>query len=406
MMPDKARPGSSLHEQELTREIARLNKIIRALMDRAERSSTLSGSDFSLFQAAIMLEEQVRSRTAELEAAVRENDKINRALRESEAKFRGLVSQSMVGIVIVEDGKFSYSNAKFNEIYGYNADEVRRLGPLDVATEKDRPLVAENMRKRLSGEVERVDYLFRGLRKDGAVIDVEIHGSAMEIHGKLALISLEMDVTDRIRAERELRALQERLQEQATHDPLTGLCNRRYLEATIGMELISAGRHGYPVSVIMADLDRFKAVNDRYGHLAGDEVLRAFSKLMKRHARVSDVYCRYGGEEFLILMPHMPKDSAVERAEQLRRKLASAPIPYNPSPIAVTVSLGVATFPGDGRTSDELIAAADSSLYTAKAAGGNRVRTWAGRTSGAIERCGRQVVVDELDSHALPGQRL
>lgn len=372
-MPDPELPGFSPDEQALKGEIARLNKIIRALMDRAERSTSVQGSDFSLFQAAVMLEEQVRSRTAELEAALRENEKINRALRESEAKFRGLVSQSLVGIVIIEDGKFSYSNAKFNEIFGYSADEVRGLGPLDIATENDRPLVAENIRKRLSGEVERVDYVARGLRKNGEVIDVEIHSSAMEIGGKLALISLVMDVTERTRAEREVLALQERLSEQSTHDALTGLYNRRYLDEVLSRELILAERHGHPVSVIMADLDHFKSVNDRYGHLAGDEVLRVFGNMLKQHARGSDIYCRYGGEEFLLVLPQMSEDNAIERAEQLRSAIAASPVLYGATPITVTASFGVAAFPRNGRTSDELITAADSALYAAKASGRNRV---------------------------------
>lgn len=372
-MPDPELPVFSQDEQALNGEIARLNKIIRALMDRAERSTSVQGSDFSLFQAAVMLEEQVRSRTAELEEALRENEKINRALRESEAKFRGLVSQSLVGIVIIEEEKFSYSNAKFNEIFGYSADEIRRLGPLDIAIENDRPLVAENIRKRLSGEVERVDYVARGLRKNGDVIDVEIHSSAMEIGGKLALISLVMDVTERTRAEREVRALQERLSEQSTHDALTGLYNRRYLDEVLSRELILAERHGHPVSVIMADLDHFKSINDRYGHLAGDEVLRVFGDMLKQHARGSDIYCRYGGEEFLLVLPQMAEDNAIERAEQLRSAIAAAPVLYGATPITVTASFGVAAFPLNGRTSDELIAAADSALYAAKASGRNRV---------------------------------
>ena len=159
-MPDQLRHDSNLEGHE--REIARLNKIVRALMDRAERSAGVNCSDFSLFQTTILLEEQVRTRTAELEAALRENEKINRVLRESEAKFRGLVSQSLVGIVIVENGRFSYSNAKFNETYGYSADEIRGLAPADVAVPMDRPLVAENMRKLLNGEAARVTWVDSG----------------------------------------------------------------------------------------------------------------------------------------------------------------------------------------------------------------------------------------------------
>jgi diguanylate cyclase (GGDEF)-like protein/PAS domain S-box-containing protein len=354
-------------------EIARLNKIVEALMDRAERSTHAQGSDFSLFQTTVMLEEQVRSRTSALEAALHEIEAVNRALQESEAMFRGVVSQSLVGIVIMKNGKFTYSNAKFNEIFGYSADEVRDLGPLDVAIENDRPLVAENIRRRLSGEVDRVEYGFRGLRKNGAVIDVEVHSNVMEIVGKRVIIGLIIDVTERTRAAHKLMALQERLREQSTRDSLTGLYNRRHLDEILGQELISAGEQDYPVSVIMGDLDHFKSVNDRFGHVAGDEVLRTVGRLMMTHARAGDICCRYGGEEFLLVLPRVTKDVALERAERLRGAMAAALIPYGELAIPVTASFGVAAFPDDGRTGDELIDAADRALYAAKAAGRNCV---------------------------------
>jgi diguanylate cyclase (GGDEF)-like protein/PAS domain S-box-containing protein len=377
-MPDPEGPCGGRNEQALTGEIARLNKIVEALMDRAERSTHAQGSDFSLFQTTVMLEEQVSSRTSALEAALHEIEAVNRALQESEAMFRGLVSQSLVGIVIMKNAKFAYSNAKFDEIFGYSADEIRELGPIDLAIENDRPLVAENMRRRLSGEVDRVEYQFRGLRKTGAVIDVEVHSNAMEIAGKRVIIGLIIDVTERTRAAREVQALQERLREQSTHDSLTGLYNRRYLDEILDQELISAEDHDYPVSVIIGDLDHFKSVNDRHGHLAGDEVLRIIGRLMMKHARAGDICCRYGGEEFLLVLPRVAKDIALERAERLRGAMAAALIPYGELRIPVTASFGVATFPRDGRTGDELISAADSALYAAKASGRNRVDVSAG----------------------------
>src|ERR1035437_3982627 len=354
-------------------ESVRLNKIISALMDRAERNTSAQGSDFSIFQTTIMLEERVRLRTAELEAALRENERINRALRESEAKFRGLVSQSLVGIVLVEDGKFSYSNAKFDEIFGYSSDEIRGMGPLQTAVESDRGLVTDNIDKRLSGEVDQLGYVFHGLRKNGSVIDIECHSSVMNVGNRLLLISLLMDISERTRAERAVQVLQEELREQSTHDALTGLYNRHFLEEFFARELLLAERAGHPVSVIMGDLDHFKAVNDRHGHLAGDEVLRVFGNLMKHNARASDIICRYGGEEFLLVLPGMTEEGAVERAEQLRRAMAATPVSHGASQITVTASFGVATFPFHGRTTDELIAAADSALYSAKADGRNRV---------------------------------
>jgi diguanylate cyclase (GGDEF)-like protein/PAS domain S-box-containing protein len=354
-------------------ESVRLNKIIQALMDRAERNTSAQVSDFGMFQTTIMLEEQVHRRTAELEAALRENEKTNRALRESEAKFRGLVSQSLVGIVLIEDGKFSYSNAKFDEIFGYSSEEILDLGPLQTAVESDRGLVAENIDKRLRGEVGQIQYVFHGLRKNGAVIDIECHSSVMHVGKRMLLISLLMDISERTRAERAVQALQVELREQSTHDPLTGLHNRHFLEESFGRELLIAKRDNHPVSVVMGDLDHFKTVNDRDGHLAGDEVLRVFGNLMKNNARASDIICRYGGEEFLLVLPGMTEEGAIERAEELRRAMAATPVKHHASQITVTASFGVATFPIHGRTADELIAAADGALYSAKADGRNRV---------------------------------
>ncbi|CEK11758.1 GGDEF domain-containing protein [Legionella hackeliae] len=103
----------------------------------------------------------------------------------------------------------------------------------------------------------------------------------------------------------------------------------------------------------MGDLDHFKKVNDQFGHLAGDEVLRIFGNLLKQHACPNDDYCHYGGEEFLLVLPKVEKNLALERAEQLRSALSVAPIIYGASVLSVTASFGVATSPYDGQTGDE-----------------------------------------------------
>jgi PAS domain S-box-containing protein len=192
-------------------EVARLKEIIRALMDRAERSTSMQGSDYGAFQTAIMLEGQVRRRTAELQTALHENESINRALRESEAKFRGLVSQSLVGIVLIEDGRFVYSNAKFDEIFGYSSDEIRGMQPADVAAEDDRALIADNINKPITGAVEHLEYSFHGRRKDNTIIDIECHSSALHIGKRTLLVSLIIDVTTRKHAEAEASATSARL---------------------------------------------------------------------------------------------------------------------------------------------------------------------------------------------------
>ena len=344
------------------------------------------GSDFGLFQTTIMLEQQVRLRTTELSAALLENERINRSLSASEAKFRRVVEQSLVGIATIENGKFTYSNAKFDEIFGYAANEVRDLKPIDVVVESDRDLVTEAMRKRLGGEVDEVAYFFQGLRKDGARVDIECHGSAMDLLGQRVLVTVVSDITERTCAERKVRALQEQLRDQANHDALTGLCNRRYLEESLARELACAKRMHDAVSIILGDLDNFKSVNDRYGHLAGDEVLRTVGGLMTRQTRGTDITCRYGGEEFLVVLPGMTQETAVERAELLRRDIAVARVRYHTTEIALTASFGIATFPRHGMTVDELIAAADDAMYAAKAAGRNRVVLNPGEASGSVNR--------------------
>ena len=229
------------------------------------------------------------------------------------------MSQSLVGIVLIEDGRFSYSNAKFDEIFGYSSEEVRGMGPLQTAVESDRGLIAEYLDKRLRGESEQLDYVFHGLRKNGAVIDVECHSSVMHVGNRSLLISLIMDISERTQAERAVQVLQEELREQSIHDALTGLYNRHFLEESFGRELLLAERGGHPVSVIMGDLDHFKAVNDRYGHLAGDEVLRVFGTLLTNNARASDIVCRYGGEEFLF----GPSRHDSRRSRRARRTTAT-----------------------------------------------------------------------------------
>jgi diguanylate cyclase (GGDEF)-like protein/PAS domain S-box-containing protein len=364
-------------EQDLQGEIVRLNKIIQALMNRAERSTSCHSSDFNLFQSTIMLEQQVLIRTRELEASLHENEKINRALREAENKFHSVLDQSLVGITMVIENRFHYANPKFAEIIGYSVDELLQLGPIDITPETDKPLAITAMCQQLPGEFKTNNFIVNLLRKDGRVISVEVSGSKpVFIGSKQALIAVWVDITERLRIECEVNTLQDQLREQAVRDSLTGLYNRLYLNESLERELTLAKRHGYCVSVVMSDLDHFKVINDCFGHLAGDEVLKTFAGMMKQYSRSSDINCRYGGEEFFLVLPDMGSNKACERAEQLRRALASAPAVFNKSEIPVTASFGVATFPQHGQTCYDLIMAADNALYAAKDAGRNLVKCY------------------------------
>ena len=156
-------------------------------------------------------------------------------------------------------------------------------------------------------------------------------------------------------------------------DPLTGLFNRRYLEETLERELHRAGRKELALGLIMIDVDRFKSVNDRFGHAGGDAYLRALGVLLRGSVRGSDIVCRYGGEEFLIVLPEAPLDAIVDRAERIGEQARRMIVLHGGSSIeAVTLSMGLAVFPQHGPCSAALIAAADAALYRAKSAGRDR----------------------------------
>ncbi|MEC4804557.1 MAG: diguanylate cyclase [Jaaginema sp. PMC 1079.18] len=168
--------------------------------------------------------------------------------------------------------------------------------------------------------------------------------------------------------------LRETLHYQSTRDPLTGLFNRRYLEEYLQQELERSKRNNQEIAVIMIDIDHFKRVNDTYGHDAGDYILQVVCNVIKKRLRSSDVACRYGGEEILIVLPESSLTTASDRAETIRSLISSQTIRYDNLAIEpITASFGVATFPIHGNSSQMLIQSADRALYEAKAQGRDRV---------------------------------
>ncbi|GAB2521226.1 GGDEF domain-containing protein [Lysobacter humi (ex Lee et al. 2017)] len=160
--------------------------------------------------------------------------------------------------------------------------------------------------------------------------------------------------------------------EDAGRDPLTGLANRRMTLARLGTERERARRHDSPLSLLMLDLDRFKAVNDRWGHPAGDVVLRTTASAIAAELRACDLGARFGGEEFLVLLPDTAGDDAARVAERIRRRIAALEIDVGEAMLQVTVSIGLATLHGD-EAIEAAIGRADAALYRAKAGGRDRV---------------------------------
>lgn len=172
----------------------------------------------------------------------------------------------------------------------------------------------------------------------------------------------------------ELQRDEAKLRELSVRDPLTGLYNRRYMEETFDREIKRALRKDRSLAVVMTDIDGFKAINDTFGHVPGDMILERVSKFLMKSVRASDVVCRYGGDEFVLILPECSLDEAIRRASALR--LDAEKTPFGAETIvsgSITMSFGVAALPENGTTREELIQAADQALYASKRAGRNRV---------------------------------
>ena len=164
------------------------------------------------------------------------------------------------------------------------------------------------------------------------------------------------------------------LRELSVRDPLTGLFNRRYMEEILALEIIRAMRKEYPIGIIMVDIDHFKRINDIHGHAAGDAVLVQAANFLRNCVRASDAACRYGGEEFVFVLPEASQKITQMRAEHMREEMRNLHISFQDQILeAVTLSIGVAVFPANGSTGDAILKAADAALYQAKDAGRDRV---------------------------------
>ncbi len=165
-----------------------------------------------------------------------------------------------------------------------------------------------------------------------------------------------------------------KLLQQSIRDPLTGLFNRRYMEVTLERELARSERNGAPLGVIMLDIDKFKSFNDSFGHEAGDEMLKAIGAFLPAHVRREDIVCRYGGEEFIVILPGASLQASAEKARKLCLEVRSLSVVYDRAPLGpISFSLGVAAYPGHGATRMAVVQAADMALLRAKKEGRDRV---------------------------------
>ena len=317
-------------------------------------------------------------------------------LRASEEHFR-LLAENQADLVWRADAqmRFTYVNQADRRMRGFESDEVLGTTIAEALTPQGQAILAEVKQKRREAESSGQKGLALNFEipmrcKNGSVLWIELSTvPTYDADGKIiGFQGSGRDISERKWRESQLLESQQLLeshlkevedeksvlQEQTVRDPLTGIFNRRYLDDTLPRELARAAREGYPVAVVMIDLDHFKHVNDQYGHAAGDEVLRALAVLLKKGARTSDIVCRYGGEEFVAIMPNMAIDLVLQRVESWRIELQA--MTFGQNKILVTLSAGIAGFPGQGDDAATLLARADEMLYRSKAEGRNRITVY------------------------------
>jgi len=330
----------------------------------------------------------MRQRLEELDAMNVEYARQIDALDKSGEKYRVLLDESSDPIFMFgPDGQYLYVNQAFADGVGRHLEQIiyKKIWDVFPKDEADKRFtvvkwVFENRQTRVI-EV-------RVPRADGDRYYITTAKPVLNPEGEVTnVICISKEITERKRMEqdllraneqlnaqiKEIETLHEHLREQAIRDPLTGLYNLRFLTESMKREIAQAIREKTSLSVVLLDIDHFKAFNDTYGHKAGDEVLQALGKMLSAQTRTGDIACRYGGEEFMIIMPSAPPGEAFKRAEQWRTMFEAMPIVSKGDTLSATLSAGVAAFPIHGSTDDDIWRAADNALYAAKSAGRNRV---------------------------------
>jgi len=318
-----------------------------------------------------------------------------------------LVSNIPVGVFkfrTTHEGQmvFDYANCQFCEMLGVSADDLYRN--VEMVFQRIHPDEQVDFRE-LTQEViqSRQPFLWEGrMVVEGEIKWLRI-ASVPEIkdNGDVIWNGVQMDVTERKEVEKalqdandllvrrldEIEKLQSQLHDQAVRDYLTGLYNRRYLDETMEREIARSDREGHVLSVVMIDIDQFKGVNDVYGHQAGDEVLISLGKLLKESSRSSDIACRYGGDEFVVVMLNASDTDAYRRAMGWLQDFAHKPFKFQDQIFSTTLSMGIATYPSHGSSPQGIFLAADEALYNSKKYN-NRVTISRRTSTGRLQSIG------------------
>jgi len=349
---------------------ATLAPVLRGALDGTRGAGDYEHPDGRVFhvEAAPFIEDGELTGVLSVWHEVTEQRRAEQARRDADQLFRSAFDHAPIGMVMVGlDGGFLRSNTAISDITGYGPEELSQLPPFSFV----HPDEQADVQAAFSGVGVTSDtacFEHRIMRTDGRVAWVQAHAALMrDARGQPAyVLSQVIDVTARQVAEQALRESEERLRHLADHDALTGLANRRRLEAALSEHLARCERYGPEGAVLLLDIDHFKTVNDTEGHAAGDQLLKDVADVLRRDLRDSDTLARLGGDEFAVLLPKADSRQAIRVAAKLVGAVRD---------IGATISVGaVASERLDRFTVDEALAKADHAMYNAKTAGRDRFR--------------------------------
>lgn len=288
---------------------------------------------------------------------------------ETESMFHSAMAAAKVGIFVVQDEVFKYVNPHFLTLFGYAAEELlEKKGLTDLVVGEQQAFVIDQMRLCAAG-VCGEDYELMVIRKDESQFPLLVYGASTTLGGRPATVGTVIDISAQKLAERRIREL-------ADFDVLTGLPNRRLLQARFSQLLANAERDESEIAVIFLDLDHFKRVNDSLGHSVGDDLLCEVASRLVGAVRRVDTLARLGGDEFIFALPGITASAAIEVA---RRLLEVCVVPYVVAghELTVTPSIGISIFPQDGKDLEALLKNADAAMYRAKEGGRNNFQFYA-----------------------------
>lgn len=288
------------------------------------------------------------------------------------------IAETFIDAIILtdENGCIIFCNHAAKAMFGYE-DDIIGMSIMLLMPERYRDVYQTGMNRYLSTGIPKIigkTVELSGLKKCGTEFPIEISLSVWN-DGQYHFTGIIRDITERKRTEQSLLEANKKLEELSTRDSLTNLYNRRHADKVLEIEFNRAKRYKNPLSCLLIDIDYFKKINDLYGHPFGDKVLVYFSRFLLEMTRSTDIVSRYGGEEFLIILPDVNVHGARDFAERLRDGISKCRIENKGENIniAISISIGVSFFGEHNHDKDEIIYQADKALYRAKQSGRNRV---------------------------------